>query len=153
MVRPKKTSGELKYRKSVTSESDSVTMGNNIELEIFPHPIPSEFLISVMKYFKLVTNMERCVIYYASPADDTIQSGYYEVVHIDKDRTLIFTSIYGEYSVATSDCYLTQELLYAYKHGITLQFKQAELLDSSDIIQELHAEAWNQMLISRDDLL
>lgn len=155
-IHRKEVSRALNNRKNVTSESNSDTMGNSITLEIFPHPIPKEFLVSIIdnpKYYQLMMDMGRCVVYYDSPPDDSIQCGYYEVVKLDQSVSVIFTSLYGDYSVLTKDCFLTQELLYAYRHGIALQFAQTELLNSDNVIQELRAEAWNQMLISSKELL
>jgi len=152
-IKPKRISGVLRNRKMSTNEDTSAIIEENIQLNMFPHPISREFLIGITDYMKYMKRMNRCVVYYSNPENSELMSGYYEVVRFDSDRVVIFTSKFGEYSVPMTNCFLTQELLHAYKKGIRLKFKSAKLSEDSDVIKELREEAWGQLLISSADLL
>ena len=152
-VRPKRITSSFKNRKKVTDTDTSATIEENIQLEMFPHPIPREFLSDISPYLKIMKSMNRCVIYYDSPSNDMLQSGYYEVIRFERAQITIMTSLYGEYTVSPLNCFLTQELLYAYKKGIALRFDSVSLSSESEIIKELRAEAWDCLLINSDDLL
>ena len=149
-VKPRKISGALRNRKKVI-ESDGPILNENIKLEMFPNPIPEEFLTEITPEMWNHFKNNRSVVYYSSPPDETIKSGYYEVVKVAKYPVLM-TSVYGEHSVKKEDCYLTQELVYAYERGIKLIFESVSLEDSSTVIKELQAERWDEMAINSYEL-
>lgn len=151
MIKPRKISGKFKDRKKAP-EGDDI-FNENIKLEMFPNPIPEEFLTEITpemwKHFKKSKN--HCVVYYSSPPNETLMSGYYELVSVGK-RPVLMTSVHGEYSVPREDCFLTQELVYAYSRGIKLIFESVSLEDSSTVIKELQAERWDEMAINSYEL-
>lgn len=149
MIKPRRISSILRDRKR--QEEDPI-LSENLRLTSFEYPIPTEFLTpiddKIFRYLK--KNVGNCVIYYASPQNDTLKHGYYEVVGVNPFT--IMTSKYGEYVVDINNCYFTQELVYAYSRGLKLIYESTSLEDSSTVIKELQTERWEEMAINSYEL-